>query len=128
MTIEKVNEKLPISDRVTKINNQVIEVSGLTDQAKFDVHEIEALYDDSGLTNGGVRKFQRNYNMSYNTGAGAWYNWTLLKDESGYSIWKYDSNINYEVDEGNLIYMDDKSLSYKGTASAMYIKFPSSTS
>jgi hypothetical protein len=122
MTIEKVNEKLPISDRVSKINDQVIEVSGLTDQAKFDVHEAEAIYDDVGLTNGGVRKYLRNYDMSVNTGAGAWYNWTPLLDESGYSIWKYDSNINYEVNTANLLYMDNKSLVYKGTASAETIQ------
>ena len=118
MTIEKVNAKLPVTDKITKLNDQIIEVSGLTDQAKFDVNENAAIYADTGLNNGNVRKYLRNYNMSANTGAGAWYNWTSLVDETGYSIWKYNSNINYEVNASNLLYMDNKSFVYKGTASA----------
>jgi len=114
MTIEKVNAKLPTSDKIIDINDQIIEVNGLAQQGKFDVNELTALYADSGLT----RKFTRNNSLGASTGANAWYNWAHLTDESGYSIWKFDSNISYAVNTNNSMYMDDKVFSYKGTAQA----------
>ena len=117
MAIERIDKNLPMSERIDKLNDQTLELSGKTEQAKFDVNEITNLFSGSGLG----RKFIRNFSFSATTGAGAWFNWEHLRAESGYSIWKFVTgagSYSYLPNAVNQLYLDNKIMNYKGTATA----------
>ena len=118
MTVERINPNLPISDRVEDLNDMMLEVNGKAIQGQFDRHEIDDLYSGTGL----IRKYKRQYSFGdAATGANAWYNWKHIKAESGYSIWEFDSDIDYEHNKKNEIYVDDVVLTYMNEASARNI-------
>ena len=49
MSIERIDKNLPMSERIDRLNDQTLELSGKTEQAKFDVNEITNLFSGSGL-------------------------------------------------------------------------------
>ena len=114
MSITKLDKALPINDKIEDNNDMIIELDGKTSQAKFDKYEIDALYSGSGLQ----RKFIRETSLSSTTGANAWYRWKHIKAESGYSIWKFDSDLNYIYNSKNEMYFDNRLVTNKGNATA----------
>lgn len=114
MPITKIDKGLPVTDQLEDLNYQTLELDGKSAQAKFDRYELDALYSGSGMQ----RKYIRNFNLSSATGSGAWYNWTHIKSESGYSIWKFDSDIDHNYNAYNEMYFDNKLMTNRGDASA----------
>lgn len=118
MSIEKINTALPPTDKIEDLNEQTLELEGLSTKGQFDKYEIQEIYSGCGLT----RKYKRDYSFGdAATGSSAWYHWKHLKAESGYSIWEYDYDIDYAHVDENKLYFDDKLCTYKGDASAMEI-------
>ncbi len=114
MTIYKVNSQSTVSSKISDINNMVIELEGLIEQAKFNLTEIAHLYSGSGLS----RKFKRNVSLGHDlTGDEVYSGWSHLQAESGYSIFKYSPS-NYTYNAENQLYFDNKILTNKGNASA----------
>jgi len=114
MSIYKINASLPVSEKISTLSDQIIELSGLIDQAKFNLTEIAHLYSGSGLS----RKFKRNVSLGHDiSGDEAYASWDHLHAESGYSIWQY-SPPNYTYNADNQLYFDNKVLTNKGEASA----------
>jgi hypothetical protein len=114
MAIIRIDKDLLPSDKIEDLNDQTLELSGKISNAQFDEEEIEALYSGTGMS----RKYVRNYSLSASTGANAWYNWVSVKDETSYSIWRFDNDINYSHSADNEFYFDDALLVNKGTATS----------
>ena len=114
MSITKLDKALPINDKIEDNNDMIILLDGKNAQAKFDKLEIDALYSGSGLQ----RKFIRESSLSSSTGANAWYRWSHIKAESGYSIWKFDSDLDYAYNADNEMYFDNRLVTNKGNATA----------
>lgn len=109
MSIYKTNRNLPDADRIDQINDMVIELYGSVSQGKFDINEITQIYTDLTLD----REFKRN--ISLGNSLTTYGNWTHLKAEDGYSIWKLTPN-DYAYDALNNVYLDDKVLENRGEA------------
>lgn len=109
MSIYKVNDALPISTKISEISSMVLELEGLIEQAKFNLHEIESVYSGSGL----YREFRRDESLGHTVSTYA--NWSHLHAEDSYSIWKY-SPTNYEYNAKNKLYFDDKAFDNRGEA------------
>ena len=114
MSITKLDKALPINDKIEDNNDMIILLNGKNAQAKFDKYELDALYSGSGLQ----RKFIRESSLSSSTGANAWYRWKHIKAESGYSIWKFDSDLDYTYNSKNEMYFDNRLVTNKGAATA----------
>ncbi len=113
MSIYHVNKSLPRLDQIEKINDMVLELEGQTAQGKFNKQDISEIYtylNISGSTKYYVEAVQGNTLLTY-TG------WSHLKEETGYSIWKY-SPTNYTYNAVNELYFDDKILEDRGNAGA----------
>ena len=112
MSIDRINNALPTTNKVEDLNDQTIELDGRTAQAEFDKLELDAIYSGAGLQ----RQFRRNFSLSVETGAGAWYNWDHIRTETGYSIWSHTGSIKLAHNANNEFYFDDKKLVYRGNA------------
>jgi hypothetical protein len=112
--ITRVDKSLPMTERIDQLNDQTMGLSGKNEKASFDVNELDSLFSGSGLS----RQYVRNFSYSHNTGSSAWYNWTNLRSETGYDIWKFDASYGYKPNSNNELYIDDKVIAYKGTATA----------
>jgi hypothetical protein len=113
MSIYKINQNLPLNQKIQLLNNMIVELNGKMEQAKFDKNELDSLYDQSGFS--GIRMFNRDVYLG-NT-LGTYTNWAHVKAESGYSIWKYPVT-DYTYDTKNALYMDDSVLNLRGQAGA----------
>ena len=115
MSIKKINEALPVSTKITDINDMLLEAAGLAEQGKFNKYSIDALYSGTGLSS----KYVRSLSLGKaRTGASAWWNWEHVTDGGGgYSIWKFPL-YNYEHNTINLMKMDNKKLTYRGEATS----------
>lgn len=109
--ISKVNGNLPVSTKISDVNDMVIEVNGKTEQGQFDKNELDQIFIDMGID----RKYLRNQLLG-NTHTD-YLNWTHYYAESGYSIWKY-TPFYYKHNINNKLYMDDKVLDFRGEATA----------
>jgi len=109
MSIFKVNKNLPRQDQIDEINSMVIEVNGLVQSGKFDINELDFLYDQIARS----RKFLRNQAVG-NTLA-TYTGWTHLLAEVGYSIWKF-SPTSYTYNAVNQLYFDGKLFEDRGLA------------
>ena len=109
MSIEKINSNLPLSDKITQLNDMIIELYGLVWQGKFDVNEMDNVYQMYGTN----RKFLRNQSLGHTIGT--YTGWTHVQAEDGYSIWKYTPT-RYAYNALNALYLDDKKLDFRGQA------------
>jgi len=111
MSVYKVDKNLSRQDQIEAINNMVIEVNGKIDQAKFNKNELDTLYTSLYKS----RKFLRLQSLGHTTGD--YTDWSHLKEETGYSIWKL-SPTSYKYNSKNKLYFDDKVLENRGEAGA----------
>jgi hypothetical protein len=111
MSIKKINNNLPITTKISQLNDMIMELNGLIAQGKFDINEIDALYTATAED----RQFLRNQSLG-NT-LTTYSGWSHLYAEGGYSIWKY-SPTNYEYNSVNQLYMDNKVLENRLEASS----------
>ena len=109
MSITKINSGLPISTKISTLNDQIIELAGQVDDSAFNKQEVDAIYADLGIP----RKFLRNVALG-NT-SGTYTGWTHLQAEAGYSIWKYTPT-NYDYNAVNELYLNTKAIINKGLA------------
>ncbi len=109
--IYKVSAALPTSKKIETLNEMIVTLNGLIQQGKFDANEVVALYSGSGIT----RKYLRNVILGHTVSD--YSDFSHLKSEDGYSIWKITPD-NYSYDATNQLYLDDKVLTNKGNASA----------
>lgn len=114
MSIEKINTNLPTTNKITKLNDQTVELDGRTAQAQFDGVELSAIYSGSGM----MRQYLRNQSLNASTGSNAWYNWTHLKAESGYSIWRFDGDVRFGYNADNEFYFDNNLIQNRGQATS----------
>jgi hypothetical protein len=105
MSIEKINNNLPTTTKIDLLNNMILELYGLVEQGKFDINEINAIYDSLG--SGYTRKYLRNQLLGHTLTT--YSGWSHIHAESGYSIWKF-SPTNYTYNALNQLYVDDKML------------------
>lgn len=112
MSIYKINNNLPLSTKISLLNDMILELNGKIAQAKFDINELDDLFD---VNSGWTRKYARNVLLgnSYSNYTG----WSHVHAQSGYSIWKI-APANYVYNALNQLYMDNKVLTNKGSASA----------
>ena len=83
MAIYKVNENDSNKNKISNINDMVMEVNGKVNQGKFNKFEIDALYNDLGVS----RKYLRSQTVGGT--ASTYTGWTHIKEETGYSIWRF---------------------------------------
>lgn len=111
MSITKINSGLPISTKISVLNDQIIELAGQVDDSSFNKQEVDAIYADLGIS----RKFLRNVALG-NTSA-TYTGWTHLKAEDGYSIWKFTPT-SYAYNAVNELYLNTKAIINKGLATS----------
>src|SRR5574343_445834 len=80
--IEYVDSRLPGEQAINKLYRNDKSIDGKADQGIFDINEIDNIYDRIGN-----RIYERNVALG-NTLAN-YSNWTNVKEEAGYGIWKY---------------------------------------
>ena len=114
MSVSKINANLPITVKINNLSDQILEIFGLVQQAKFDIHEITAIYEELG--SGYSRQFLRDQSLGHTLAT--YGGWTyLVPAESGYSIWTY-SPTNYQYNSVNQLYIDNKILENRGEANS----------
>jgi len=94
--IYRIDTDLPTSTKIRKINDMVLELEGLVSSGKFDINEIDQLFDVVGT----MRKYKRNIGLGNTTTT--YTNWSHVKAESGYSIWKITPT-NYQHNSVNKV-------------------------
>lgn len=119
MAIYKVNPNLPRADQIEAINDMIVELDGKITNGKFDQREIEVLQELPRNKKYVRDIYLGNTDITYTS-------WTHYKALTGYSIWKYHRSedglynaLNYEANDNNEIYFDNKLLNYRGIASAV---------
>jgi len=116
MSIEKINSNNTTTAKIELLNNMIVELSGMIDQAKFNKNEIDNLYTQLAESGFNLdREYLRNVLLGNTTST--YTNWSHLYAESGYSIWKLTPT-NYEYSSLNNLYLDNKSLDNRGQATA----------
>lgn len=110
MAINRISESLPTTTKVTKLNDQTLELSGRAEKAQFDKVELDQFFDDSGT----IRKFKRNVVLGGTTTT--FNEWFHVKAEAGYSIWRL-APAGYTHNANNQIFFDDREVTAKGLAS-----------
>jgi len=113
MDIYKVNSSLSTTDKIDLLNEMIIQLNGLIAKAAFDKNEIDALYEDLGSVY--TRKYLRNVLLG-NTVLD-YTDWSHLKAETGYSIWKLTPD-NYAYDIINQLCLDGALLENRGEANS----------
>lgn len=111
MSISRISTNLSINEKIRQLNEMILELNGKIDSGKFDKNELDSIYSDSAFD----RKYLRNVALGNTTGT--YSNWTHVKAETGYSIWKI-SPTNYQYDSTNNLYFDGASLNNKGSANS----------
>ncbi len=111
MSISKINANLPTTTKISTLSDQVLEIFGLVQQAKFSENDVLQLTTDFGLD----RKYLRNQSLGHTLST--YVGWTHLHAEAGYSIWKY-SPTSYTYNSLNMLYLDDKDLENRGEANS----------
>src|SRR5574343_568202 len=106
--IEYVDSRLPGEQAINKLYRNDKSIDGKADQGIFDINEIDNIYDRIGN-----RIYERNVALG-NTLAN-YSNWTNVKEEAGYGIWKYPVS-NFTDDDLNELYINNVKLDYVGTA------------
>jgi len=109
--IYKVNNSLPVTTKISLLNDMILALAGKIAQSNFDLNEIDALYSSLGLS----RKFLRNQELGHSLDT--YGDFTHYKSESGYSIWKIQPS-NYLYDDLNEVYFDNKVLTNMKEATA----------
>ena len=112
MSIYKINNNLPTTQKISTLSDMILELEGLIKQAKFDKNELDQIYNDvSGLT----RQFLRNQDLGHTLLT--YTNWTNYHSETGYDIWKI-SPTTYSYNANNQFYLDDKIIENRGEATS----------
>lgn len=109
MSIQRISTNLTTTEKIQQLNEMLIELAGLVGQGKFDINEIDSIYDDLNFN----RKYLRNVSLGHTVGT--YSNWTHVKAETGYSIWKIAPS-NYSYSALNQLYFDNMTLVNKGQA------------
>jgi len=109
MTIKRTQPNQSLKDAQDRLSDNDQELEGRIEQKAFDLNEIDQLYSDLSLN----RKFKRNVELGHTSSTFA--NWTHLRAEGGYSIWKYPLS-DFAHNTKNQMYFDDKLLTYRGEA------------
>lgn len=111
MSINRIDLDLPTTTKIKKLNDQTLELNGLVQSGKFDLNELDHLYNTLGV----LRKFKRNTGIGNTTTT--YTSWSHLQAETGYSIWKFTPT-NYQYNALNRLYMNNKVIENRGLASA----------
>lgn len=112
MVIKRISTNLSTSEKIRQLNEQIMELNGKIEQAKFNKVELDAVFTRGNVTD---RKFLRNQSLG-NT-LGTYTGWSHLVSETGYSIWKFTPT-NYAYNALNQLYLDDALLSNEGEATS----------
>ncbi len=111
MAITTVNTKSTLTKKIELLNDMIKEVNGKVEQGKFDINEILQLITDLSLD----REYLRNQLLGNTTSN--YTDWSHLRTESGYSIWKLTPTA-YSYSVVNQLYFDDIILDNRGQATA----------
>ncbi len=109
MSIYRVNTNLSTLKKVRSLNDMILELNGKISKGQFDINEILQMIADAGMD----RKFLRNQAIGNTTST--YTEWSHLKAEVGYSIWKLTPS-NYTYNSVNELYSNNVILSNKGEA------------
>jgi hypothetical protein len=111
MTIKRIDVAQPTSNKISSLNDMILELDGNYAEGKFDKVELDQIFTDLSID----RKFLRNQGIG-NTSL-LYGNWSHVFNETGYSIWKY-SPTNYKYNTSNQVYFDNKLVVNKGEATS----------
>lgn len=109
MSVYKINDG-NINSKLSSLNDMILEINGISNKGLFDLQELDNLYERLILS----RKFKRN--ISVGNSLTDYSNWSHIKAYNGYSIWKYSNLTNYQYNENNELYFDNKLIENKGEA------------
>jgi len=109
MSIYKVNSNIPYSDKISLLNDMILELNGKIEQGKFNINEIQQIITDTAID----RKYLRNQSLGHTIGT--YTGWTHLKAETGYGIWKYTPTT-YTYNSLNKLYFDNQVVENRGEA------------
>lgn len=109
MSIYKVNQDLPNNIKIRDLNDMILENGGRIASAQFDKNEIAEILDAIGLD----RKFSRDVSLGHTVGT--YTEWSHVKEESGYSIWKIQPS-DYAYNNLNQLNFDGKLVENRGQA------------
>lgn len=116
MSIERLDTNLDTREKIRLLNEMIMELSGKIDQAKFDKNELDNLFTQLAVSAFNLdRKYLRDVSLGHTYGT--YSNWSHVKAETGYSIWKIAVS-NYYQNALNNVYLDSVKLTNKGQASA----------
>ena len=107
----KVNQSSTTTHKIEELNTMIMALEGLIDQTAFNGNEIEALYSGVGFD----RKYIRNAPLGHSLVD--YGNWSVLKNETGYSIWKITPE-KYDYSGNNELYFDNKVVTNLGDAAS----------
>jgi|GEM_PF-4120812 len=109
--ITQINPKIPQEQALKFLNDNDKKLEGKGHKALFVQNELDQLFSDLGVPKQWVR------NLSLGNDVSSVSNWTHIKAESGYSIWKFPV-VDFKDNPENSLYFDDKRLTYQGVALA----------
>lgn len=116
MTIRRLNTSQEQREKIRQLNEMIMELKGLIEQAKFNKNELDNLYAQLAVSGYSLdRKFLRNVSLGHT--AGTYTNWSHLKAETGYSIWKFTPT-HYAYNALNQLYLDNILLRNLGEATS----------
>lgn len=99
-------------NKFLNLNDMVISLEGIINQGIFGKYEIEDIYSRFNLS----AKYLKDVLVG-NTLEDYSY-WSFIQSENGYSIWKYSNLSNYQYNENNELYLDDRLIINKGEATS----------
>ena len=106
--MEYINPRLPGEQSISKIYRNEQMLDGKTDQGIFDIYELDNVYERIGN-----RVYERNVVLG-NT-LSSYTDWTNVKEEAGYGIWKYPIT-DFVDNDVNELYINNIKLDYVGVA------------
>ena len=109
MSVTKINNNLPRQTQINSLSDMVLEVNGKTEVGQFDINELLQIITDLSLD----RKYVRNGSLGHTTTN--YIDWSHLRAETGYDIWKL-SPTSYVYNSVNQLFFDDKLLEARGEA------------
>jgi hypothetical protein len=110
-SIYQINQNLPITTKISTVNDMVVQVDGKVSSNDFNLEEIDSLYTDLTMN----RQFLRNQSLGHTLLN--YTSWVNIYSEVGYDIWKINPT-HYKYNDVNQLFLDNKLLDNRGEASS----------
>lgn len=109
MAITKISSGLPFQKQLENLNDQTFELDGKVSDNGFSGYEVDQIFTDLAMD----KKYLTDVLLG-NTLVD-YTDWSVLSDETGYSIWKITPS-NFSYAEENQLFFDNRLFNYQGEA------------